>query len=196
MSAIGDCAADTVRRPHARPARRSLRGAGPLACVLALLSPPSAHAYDRQIGLALGAGYTGITGNTTLPPHALHVGVGVGVGLGDTWELRVRADYAHHLLQMNRVSGSLDLVYLLDVLSVVPYLGVSVGGAVAVIEPVGAPGLVRGDFLAGAVLGLDVLIGREWTVGVEIRPTFVPTNFGEEPMLLTVLARGQALFEM
>jgi len=74
--------------------------------------------------------------------------------------------------------------------------GVSVGGAVAVIEPVGAQGVVRGDFLAGAVLGFDVLLGREWTVGIEIRPTFVPTNFGEEPMLLTVLARGQALFEL
>ena len=171
----------------------------PLALAALALSPAvaaPARAYDRQLGITAGAGYTGITGNTALPPHAVHASAGIGIGLGDTWELRTRADFAHHFGQMSRLGGSVDLVYLLDVLSVVPYLGISVGGGAALIEPVGAPAIWRGDLLVGAILGFDVLLGREWTVGVEIRPTFVPTDFDAEPMLLTVLARGQVLLEI
>jgi hypothetical protein len=158
--------------------------------------PGRALAYERQVGVWAAAGYTGIVGDTPLPPHAVHAGVGVGVGLGDTWELRGRLDYAFHVSTAHRASASVDLVYVVDVLSVVPYLGLGVGGALAALDPSLGRGELRGDFLAGAILGLDVLLGREWTVGVEIRPTFVVTDFDAEPLVLTALVRGQALFEI
>jgi hypothetical protein len=155
-----------------------------------------ARAYDRQVGLFLGAGYTGIVGDTPYPPHAVAASFGVGFGLGDVWELRVRADYAAHVATMHRVTGSVDVVYLVDVLSAVPYLGLSAGGAVSILDPSLALGDVQGDLVLGGLLGLDVLIGREWTVGGEVRFAWVVTDFAREPMQLTGLLRAQMLFEI
>jgi hypothetical protein len=165
-----------------------------LGCVLG--GVPSASAYDRQAGLSLGAGYTGIVGDTPYPPHAVAASLGVGFGLVDTWELRLRADYAAHLSSMHRVTGSADVVYLVDVLSVVPYLGLSLGGAVTILDASLGLGDVRGDLVLGGLLGLDVLIGREWTVGGEVRFAWVVTDFEREPMQLTGLLRAQILFEI
>jgi hypothetical protein len=156
----------------------------------------SARAYDRQLGLFVGAGYTGIVGDTPYPPHAVAASVGVGLGLGDVWELRLRADYAAHVGSMHRVTGSFDVVYLVDVLSAVPYLGLSAGGAVSILDASLALGDVRGDLVLGGLLGLDVLIGREWTVGGEVRFAWVVTDFAREPMQLTGLVRAQLLFEI
>lgn len=158
--------------------------------------PGGARAYDRQLGLFVSAGYTGIVGDTPYPPHAIHGGVGVGVGLSDVWELRGRIDYAFHPSALHRVGASVDLVYLVDVLSAVPYLGVSVGGLVSVLDASLMLEAVRGDFVAGGVLGLDVLLGREWTIGVEVRPVVVVTDFEREPLVITGLVRAQALFEI
>ncbi|MBX7194598.1 MAG: hypothetical protein K1X94_21265 [Sandaracinaceae bacterium] len=157
---------------------------------------PSAHAYDRQVGLFATAGYTGIVGDTPYPPHAVTAGLGVGFGLDDVWELRVRTDYAAHVPNVHRMSLSADLVYLVDVLSAVPYLGISAGGALSVLDASLGLGELRGDFLAGALGGLDVLLGREWTLGVELRLAWVLTDFDREPMQITGLARLQALFEL
>ncbi len=165
-----------------------------LAIVLGTAS--SARAYERQVGLFVGAGYTGIATNTPYPPHAVAASVGVGVGLGDVWELRARLDYAYHPTAMNRIGGSVDLVYLVDVLTVVPYLGVSVGGSVSILDASLALGDVRGDFLAGGLGGLDVILGREWTVGAEVRVTVAVTDFDRAGLSITGLLRAQALFEI
>jgi hypothetical protein len=97
---------------------------------------------------------------------------------------------------MHRVTGSFDVVYLVDVLSAVPYLGLSAGGAVSILDASLALGDVRGDLVLGGLLGLDVLIGREWTVGGEVRFAWVVTDFAREPMQLTGLVRAQLLFEI
>jgi hypothetical protein len=180
--------------------------AGPLSPSLALGAvlggamlagmPSSARAYEDQVGLWAVAGYTGIVGDTPMPPHAIHAGVGVGVGLGDTWEIRGRLDYAFHVDAAHRTALSVDLVYVLDVLSVVPYLGVGAGGALTVLSQTLGLGELRGDFLAAVVLGLDVLLDRTWTFGVELRPTFVVTSLDAEPFVLSALARAQILFEI
>lgn len=171
---------------------------GPLVVLgLTCLGPvSSAAAYDRQLGVFVGAGYTGIATSTPYPPHAVHAGVGVGVGLGDVWELRVRADYGLHVATMHRLSTSVDLVYLLDVLSVVPYLGVSVGGAISIFDRSLGVGDLGGDFLAGALLGLDVLLDRQWTLGGEARVTVGVADFDRAGLLVTGLLRAQALFEL
>lgn len=172
-----------------------------LACACAVgaiveVGAQPAAAYDGQLGLWAAAGYSGIVGDTPLPPHAVHFGLGGTIGIEDVWELRVRLDYAFHLARAHRTSVSLDLVYLVDVLSVVPYLGVGVGLRASVQDEDRAALAVRADLLAGAVLGLDVLLSRDWTVGFEIRPTFVPTGFESEPALFSALARAQALLEL
>lgn len=168
-----------------------------VALTVAVASAPStARAYEGQAGLWAAAGYTGIVGNTPLPPHAVHLGVGVGVGLDDTWELRGRLDYGFHMDAAHRAAASVDLVYVLDVLSVVPYLGIGAGGALTVLSPSLGLGDVRGDFVTSVLLGLDVLLDRTWTIGVEIRPTFAVTHFDAEPFALSALARAQVLLEI
>lgn len=173
-----------------------LLGVALVATGLGLARPVPAHAYEDQVGLFATGGYGAIVGDTPYPPHALSLGLGVSVGLGDVWELRGRFDYAHHVSAMNRLTGSVDLVYLVDVLSVVPYVGVSAGGAVSVLPPSFGLGEVRADLIVGAVLGLDVLLGRELTIGVELRPAWALTDFDREPMLLSALLRAQWLLEI
>ena len=183
-------------RARVRESLGSAPTLGALSCVAVLAASASARAYDRQAGLFVGAGYTGIVGDTPYPPHAVAASVGAGFGLGDTWELRVRADYAAHLASMHRISAAVDVVYLVDVLSVVPYLGLSAGGSVSVLDASLALEALRGDLLLGGLVGLDVLIGREWTVGAEVRFAWAVTDFDREPMQLTGLARAQYLFEI
>ena len=181
------------------PARSSM---SPLVLVLAItvasVAAPlsTAHAYERQLGVFVGAGYTGIATSTPYPPHAVTASVGVGVGLGDVWELRGHLDYGFHVSAMHRLGLGVDLVYLVDVLSVVPYLGVSVSGALSLLDPSLAMGDLRGDFLAGGLAGLDVLIGREWTIGAEVRINVGVTDFDRAGLLITGLCRAQALFEI
>jgi hypothetical protein len=161
-----------------------------------MTSASTAQAYERQLGVFVGAGYTGIATTTPYPPHAVAASVGVGVGLSDVWEIRGHVDYGFHVAAMHRLGLGVDLVYLVDVLSVVPYLGVSVSGALALLDPSLAMGEVRGDFLAGGLAGLDVLLGREWTIGVEVRVNVGVTDFDRAGLLITGLCRAQALFEI
>lgn len=183
------------RPPRALPLALAVASLA-VASLAAACWPGVARAYDRQLGLFAGAGYTGIVGDTPYPPHAVHGSVGVGVGLSDVWELRGRVDYAFHPSALHRLGASVDLVYLVDVLSVVPYLGLSAGGLISILDASLMLESVRGDFVAGGVLGLDVLLGREWTVGVEVRPTVVITDLDREPLMITGLVRAQALFEI
>lgn len=176
---------------HEPPMHRVRVGLASATLALAAMTPGTALAYEGHVGVWLGAGYSGILGDTTLPPHAVAASAGVGIGLDDAWELRVRADYAYHVDSVQRGLLSADLVYVLDILSVVPYFGVGAGGGWTAL-----PEGLRGDVVAGAILGVDVLLDRTWIVGVELRPQWVVTDLANEPFVLTALGRVQALFEI
>ena len=157
----------------------------------------TALAYEDQLGLTATLGYSGIIGDTTLPPHAISAGLGVSLGLGDTWELRARGDYSLLVSSAHRGVLTADLVYLVDVLSVVPYLGLSVGGAITSVDAnTIAPQEFRGDLLLGGVVGVDVLLGRAWTIGVEVRPHVMVLHLNTEPFGLAALVRVQHLIEL
>ena len=156
-----------------------------------------ALAYEDQLGVNATLGYTGIIGDTALPPHGLTAGVGVSFGLGDTWEIRGRGDYAYLFSGAHRGALTADLVYLIDILSVVPYLGLSVGGAITSVDASAlVPAQLLGDLLLGAVVGVDVLLGREWTIGVEVRPHVMVLHLDSEPFDLAAMVRVQHLFEL
>jgi len=150
-------------------------------------SPAVARAYERQIGLSLEAGYA-VTPSGPLPPHGVYAEGGVSVGLGDAWELRGRIAYAWHPTPMHRWAGGVELVYLIDVFEVVPFLGLGVSGLVTLNGDA-----LLGDFAGNAVIGLDVMLSREATLGFVVRPSVVLTSLDTSPVWLEAGARLQYL---
>jgi hypothetical protein len=155
--------------------------------VWAALAPSIARAYDRQIGLTLELGYA-VTPSGPLPPHGIYAEGGASIGLGDTWEIRGRLAYAWHPQPMHRWAGGVELVYLIDILEVVPFLGLGVCGIVTLNDT-----SVLGDFAANAVIGLDVLLSREATLGFVVRPSVLFTSLDTSPVWLEAGARLQYL---
>lgn len=158
-----------------------------LALGALLAQPALARAYEQQLGLTLELGYA-VTPTGTLPPHGAYAEGGVSVGLGDTWELRGRVAYAYHPEPMHRWAGGVEVVYLVDILEVVPFLGLGVSGLVTLNGP-----SVTGDFGVGGVAGLDVLLSREVTLGVAVRPTVLLTSLDIAPVWIEAGARLQYL---
>ena len=149
-----------------------------LALALALaagLAPGSrARAYEDRASFALELGYGLVGSSAPLPNHGFVSGLGVGFGLNDTWELRGDAAYALHPATLHRLRTSVELLYLVDIIQVVPFVGIGTGAAFSFLTgagpmPVGWPVEVRPDFEAHIVAGFDVLLDRDWTVGVVVR---------------------------
>lgn len=156
--------------------------------LLATCWPPSvAHAYEGQIGLSLELGYA-VLPTGPLPSHGAYAEGGVAIGLGDTWELRGRIAYAYHPEPMHRWAGGVELVYLVDIFEIVPFLGIGVSGLVTLNDAA-----VNGDFAANGVFGFDVLLSRDVTIGVLARPSVVLTALDTSPVWLEIGARLQWL---
>lgn len=166
--------------------RRLLPVLGLVVGVLAA-EPSVAHAYEQQLGLSLELGYA-VLPTGPLPSHGAYAEAGVSVGLGDTWEIRGRVAYAWHPEPMHRWAGGLEVVYLVDVFEIVPFLGLGVSGLVTLNDTA-----VLGDFAAGGVVGLDVLLSREVTLGAVVRPSVVLTALDTAPLWLEAGVRLQYL---
>ncbi len=132
-----------------------------------------------------------MVGESALPAHGLLLDATFSVGLSDIWTARARASYGHHFgaEPLTVLFGSTDLLYLVDVLEWVPYFGVGLDG-------IGM--LHAGDtaFELGAhpVLGLDWLLSREHTLGLELRPVFLLTALGSEPLYFSATLSFTWLF--
>ena len=165
--------------------------------LMATLAPSRALAYEDQVGLAAGLGYSLLASDTTLPMHGVAARVGASLGVGDTFELRLNGAYAFHFGDepMHRAALAFEAVYLVDILEVVPFLGLGIGGILSVHERM-TGALLRGDFELHAVLGFDWLLSREFSIGLEARPTFLLTALSEDPIWITITARAQLLFEI
>lgn len=186
-----------------RAPRTSLVAASFLLALAALSQPGRARAYEDQLGLAIGAGYAVIPSSgpaspegAPLPQHGLVLQAQVALGLGDTWELRALAGWAIEIgdVSLHRVHGGLELVYLLDILEVVPFLGLGLDVPTSILGDE-----VWVDFAGHAVFGVDWLPAREWSVGIEIRPYVLftaLTRTAGDPVWLTATARFQYLFEI
>ncbi len=96
--------------------------------------------------------------------------------------------YAYHPEPLHRFVGALELVYLVDVFEVVPFVGLGVGGFVTANA-----GVVTGDFAGHLVVGLDVLLSREATLGIAVRPALVLTTIETAPVWLEAGVRLQWL---
>jgi hypothetical protein len=169
-----------------------------LALAALTFAPSRARAYEDQAGVSLAAGYAVITSpSPPLPQHGLALQAAGSFGLGDTFELRVLGAWAMHFdaAPLHRVSLGVEIVYLIDVFVLVPFVGLGVDVPISIHDRPGGAS-VRADFAGHLVVGLDWVLTREWTIGLEFRPYVSFTSLPNDPVWLTVLLRGQLLFEI
>ncbi len=151
----------------------------------ASVAPQTALAFEDDVTFDLCAGYAHANPQ---PEHGLFLGAGASFGISDALTLRGHALGA--LYPSNRTSIQLgaELIYILDILAVVPFGGVGLGGMFNI-----TPGLrttaTRLDFLPYAIVGLDWLVSRSLVLGLDARLMFNVTNWDTDSMILQVGAR-------
>jgi hypothetical protein len=156
---------------------------------LALATP--ARAYEDQLTVGAGAGYAHAA-SSGLPRHGVIFDLSASVGLSPVWSVRARASYALHPadrpLHAMLLGG--DLLYLVDVVELVPYFGAGAGGIARAYSD---------DFQLDAtlqlVLGLGYLISRELTFELEARPYLIVTELDGDPFYGAVSASLVFMFD-
>jgi hypothetical protein len=124
-------------------------------------------------------------------------GVAGSVGIDDAFSARLHAAYAFHPAPVDSfhvVLGSLEVIYLLDVLEIVPF-----GGLGADALGTFFAGRAGVDLGAHLVLGVDYLVSREVLIGADVRAYYLPLDVsvdGVDPVYLTLGARLELIFEM
>lgn len=125
-----------------------------------------AAAYEDTLHIAVDAFYV-----QTIDPsldHGLGVGLTIGHGVDDVWNAQVRASYQWMADDESRIDLRGEWLYVVDVLSLVPQLGVAI---------VGSGQIKNGDFEVfgglGGVFQLDYLLTRSHTVGIDLRMTWL-----------------------
>ena len=145
----------------------------------ACLAPPQALAYEDAFTLELEAGYALAVGD--IPTNGMAASVLGTYGINDAFTLRAGLTDSFHPRDANLVHGSVDLIYMIDVLTVVPYVGAGIDAGW--IRSDGAAAATLGGHLA---LGVDYLWTRTFFMGLEIRPTFFlrEASLVDTPMML------------
>jgi hypothetical protein len=163
--------------------------------VIAQGSAPSAsRAYEDKAGLAVDLGYADAT-QARLPHNGALVGLEASLGLDDIWTVRGALTYSLHPGNpaLSVLTLGAELLYLIDVLEVVPYLG-------AGLDAIGswAPGAVsfKTEFGVHPVFGVDWLVDRNWAIGLQGRPVFLISAWNREPIYLSVSLNATWLLDL
>ncbi len=172
------------------------RGIGILGALAIVLLAGPARAYEDKLTLGAQAGYGLVAANGDLPRHGALLGLEASVGLDDIWSVRGHLTYGYHpgddTLHV-AVLGA-EILYLLDVLQVVPYFGIGIDGLGTVYQ--GSAGVELG---AHATLGVEYFLTRETLVGLDIRPHVLPLAIEREllePVYITGTARFSLVFDL
>lgn len=172
----------------------STLGALLLACVAL---PSTARAYEDQLTLELGVGYAHAFTDGAVPGSGLPLAIAASVGLDDVWTVRASLAYAIHPGDPAVHIGifGAELLYVVDILEVVPYFGVGVDLLSSLTD-----GALGADFGAHLVVGADYLLSRTAYVGIDVRPYLLVSELFEAnvrfPVYLTVLARVGLVFDL
>jgi hypothetical protein len=168
-----------------------------LSAVLAWSLPVApAHAYEDKLTLGVEAGYGLVAIPSALPEHGVLGGISASIGLDDIWSLRGHVDYAYHPAgePLHVLVLGAELLYLVDVVQVVPYFGFGIDGLGTHYE--GRAGLELG---AHAVLGIDYLLSRETLVGFDLRPHVLPLGVNTDilqPVYITATMRFSYVLDL
>ncbi len=139
----------------------------------------------------MGAGYAHAP-TASLPRHGALFELSGSMGLSATLSLRARLSYAFHPADRPLHVGlaGADLLYLVDVLEVVPYFGAGLDG-------VGRArgGSLRMDGAVHLVAGLDYLASRQLALELDLRPYLLFTALHRAPVYLTATLSVVWMFE-
>lgn len=138
--------------------------------LVALFWSSSAAAFEDKVALSAGAGYAAWPGIDE--PHGVALDLQVGVGLGQVWQLRAGGSTALHPSSneaLHTPSLRAELVYLVDIVDVVPFAGLGVSGVAALggtddrIEPA-----------AHVVAGAAYWLSFDWLLELDVRAHVMP----------------------
>lgn len=155
-------------------------------------SASRAHAYEDQIGVGLGAGYAHVA-LPDIPANGLQLDTALTIGLDDIWALRARFTYGYHpdsVAPVHTFVPSGDLLYLIDILEWVPYLGAGLDGVVTLHD-----GQYQSNVGVHLAFGLDWLMSRRWLLELDVRPILIVTALDEGPFYFVSTLSAQYLFD-
>ncbi|MCG8556849.1 MAG: hypothetical protein MJD61_16425 [Proteobacteria bacterium] len=124
------------------------------------MSSRPALAYDEQVTAGVAAGYAFLASEQ--PAHTAALALDATLGLGERWSLGTRVGLLLHPAGGSKTPMgfvSLDLLYLVDVLQVVPFAGVGLDGLLS-------DGLGLGTHVRA---GMDYLWSRDLLLGADVR---------------------------
>jgi hypothetical protein len=166
-----------------------------IGCVmwLSVVCAP-AQAYEDQVTLGVGLGYAYAT-RSDQPHHGATVTAFTTLGLGPSWSARGLFSYGLHPAQASRSRLDLaaELLYLIDVVELVPYVGAGIDALGTWTE--GGPSF-RPDFALHPVVGADWLVSRDLLIGLDVRPLFVLTDAKRELLYLNVMLTGSLALDL
>jgi hypothetical protein len=166
-----------------------------LASWVASSAPVQAYEDQGTLGLEAGYGVVVIT-DTTLPQHGALFGLELSIGLGDQFAVRAHADYGFHPGETDDMHVGLfgvEGLYLVDIVRVVPYFGIGIDGIATFYQDEG--GLELGFHV---IVGLEYLLSRDWLIGLDVRPHFLPITLAEgrtDPVYISTNLRVSWLFD-
>ena len=153
-----------------------------------------ARAYEDQASFEAELSYGHAVSDTT-PPHGAALGLGASLGLSNLFSARGQLSWALHPDDPDLTSlvfVSAELLYIVDILEVVPYFGLGIDG----IGRFASGSAFALDFGAHPVLGFDYLASREVALGLAFRPVFMLSALDTDPVYFKVGATFSYLFEL
>jgi hypothetical protein len=163
----------------------------------ALLTPSAAHAYERQWHAGLSFGYSYLATDPSF--HGLGGALHLTYGINDMFNAMVQFDVTAHPSDSPLLIGSASagIGYVVDILQVVPYVGVMVGAydLWTPSSPCGAdlqPSCHSARLGASLPFGLDYTVTRSFNIGFAGRYhlLFLSPRGGIEQMI-TAYARAE-----
>jgi hypothetical protein len=160
-----------------------------------LMASGVAHAYEDQLSLGVSLGYAHASERDQ--PHAGGLlGLEGGIGLSDILTVRAFASFSLHPgdRSLSVLALGAELLYLVDVLEIVPYFGAGLDALGSWSR--GTGGVASADFGVHPVIGLDWLLNRDVALGIEARPVFVLTALQRAPVYVTVGVTASLLLDL
>lgn len=153
-----------------------------LGFCVALLWSSSAAAFEDKLALSAGAGYALWPGNAAA--HGAALDLQAGYGLSQSWQLRAGGTYALHPhpsdeRSFHTAAVRAELVYLIDIVDVVPFAGLGVSG-IAVFSPHPTELVPAAHIVAGAAYWLSF----DWLLELDVRAHFMPGELDRDPLYL------------